>query len=167
MVHGGFAAATTFDLYQQHKSLGFVVLALTAARLLSRALVTAPAAAPGPAWERRLAALVQALLYLLTAAAILAGWLLVSASPLPIPTRFFNLFVIPNIAAPDGALFARATLAHALLAYAIAALVALHVVGALKHYWIDRDDVLARMLPSRTLPSPVREKGRDEGLRRP
>ena len=115
MVHGGLAAATTFDLYQQHKSLGFVVLALTAARLLSRALVTAPAAAPSALWEQRLAALVQTLLYLLTAAAILAGWLLVSASPLPIPTRFFDLFVIPNIAPPDVALFAGAKLAHVLI----------------------------------------------------
>ncbi len=149
MVHGGLAAATTFDLYQQHKSLGFVVLALTAARLLSRALVSAPAAAPGPSWEQRLAALVQALLYLLTAAAILAGWLLVSASPLPIPTRFFDLFVIPHIAAPDATLFAGATLAHAAAAYAIACLVALHVAGALKHRLIDRDDVLSRMLPRR------------------
>ena len=149
MVHGGLAAATTFDLYQQHKSLGFIVLALTAARLLARALVTAPAAAPSALWEQRLAALVQALLYLLTAAAILAGWLLVSASPLPIPTRFFDLFVIPNIAPPDVALFAGAKLAHVLSAYAIAGLVALHVAGALKHRLIDRDDVLARMLPRR------------------
>ena len=106
MVHGGFDAATTFDLYQLHKSFGFVVLALTAARLLARAAFTAPAAAPKSAWEQRLAALVQASLYALTLAAILAGWLVVSTSPLPIPTRFFNLFVIPNIAAPDGALFA-------------------------------------------------------------
>ena len=149
MVHGGLAAATTFDLYQLHKSLGFVVLVLTAARLLARALVAAPAAAPSGLWEQRLAALVQALLYLLTGAAILAGWLLVSASPLPIPTRFFDLFVIPNIAPPNVALFAGAKLAHVLSAYAIACLVALHVAGALKHRLIDRDDVLSRMLPRR------------------
>ncbi|HME85672.1 MAG TPA: cytochrome b [Roseiarcus sp.] len=160
MIHGGFDAATTFDLYQLHKSFGFVVLALTAARLLARAAFTAPAAAPKSAWEQRLAAFVQASLYALTLAAILAGWLVVSTSPLPIPTRFFDLFVIPNIARPDAALFARATLAHALVAYAIAGLVALHVAGALKHHWIDRDDPLTRMLPRRTLPSPVREKGR-------
>ena len=160
MAHGGLSAAMTFDLYQQHKSFGFVVLALTAVRLLARAAFTAPAAAPKSAWEQRLAALVQASLYALTLAAILAGWLVVSTSPLPIPTRFFNLFVIPNIAEPNSALFAAATVAHALLAYAIACLVALHVAGTIKHHWIDRDDVLTRMLPRRTLPSPVREKGR-------
>ncbi len=160
MAHAGFNAATTFDLYQLHKSFGFVVLALTAARLGGRAAFTAPAAAPFALWEQRLAAFVQASLYVLTLAAILAGWLLVSTSPLPIPTRFFNLFVIPNIAGPNGALFARATLAHELLAYAIAGLVALHVAGALKHHWIDRDDALTRMLPPRILPSPAREEPR-------
>jgi cytochrome b561 len=160
MAHAGFNAATTFDLYQLHKSFGFVVLALTAARLGGRAAFTAPAAAPSALWEQRLAAFVQASLYVLTLAAILAGWLVVSTSPLPIPTKFFNLFVIPNIAVPDGALFAGATLAHALMAYAIAALVALHVAGALKHQWIDRDDVFARMLPRHTLPPSVRDKGR-------
>jgi cytochrome b561 len=143
MARGGLSAAMTFDLYQLHKSFGFVVLALTAARLLGRAAVTAPAAAPKSAWEQRLAALVQASLYALTFAAILAGWLVVS----PIPTRFFDLFVIPNIAGPDGALFAGATLAHWLSAYAIAGLVALHVAGAFKHHWINRDDLLTRMLP--------------------
>ena len=91
-----------------------------------------------------------------TLRAIVAGWLVVSASPLPIPTRFFDLFVIPNIAKPDGALFAGASLAHVFSAYAIACLVALHVAGALKHHLADRDDVLTRMLPLRAPRSPVR-----------
>jgi cytochrome b561 len=143
----GFGAATVFNLYQWHKSLGFVILALTAARLIAHMSVTAPAAAPFSPWEQRLAALVQASLYALTIPAIVAGWLVVSASPLPIPTRFFDLFVIPNIAKPDSAMFAGARLAHALCAYAIACLVALHIAGALKHHLADRDDVLARMLP--------------------
>jgi cytochrome b561 len=84
----------------------------------------------------------------LTIGAIVAGWLVVSTSPLPIPTRFFNLFVIPDIAQPDAALFAGATLAHEVAAYAIAGLVALHVAGALKHHFVDRDDTLRRILPS-------------------
>ena len=37
--------------------------------------------------------------------------------------------------------------AHALLAYGLAALVLLHVAAALKHQIIDRDGLLARMLP--------------------
>jgi len=147
MVHGRLSAATTFDLYQQHKSLGFVALALTAARLMGRLCFAAPKALSSALWERRLAALVQASLYALTLAAIFFGWLAVSASPLPIPTRFFGLFVVPNLAGPDQALFAGAAFAHEAAAYAIAVLVALHVAGALKHHIVDRDDALTRMLP--------------------
>ena len=147
MVHGRLDAATTFDLYQWHKSLGFAVLAITAARLAARHVVAGPAAAPSSLWERRVAAFVQGLMIALTLAAIFAGWLVVSTSPLPIPTRFFNLFVIPDIARPDAARFAAAVLAHKLIAWAIVGLVALHVAGALKHHFVDRDDVLMRMLP--------------------
>jgi cytochrome b561 len=147
MVHARLGAAATFDLYQWHKSLGFTVLALTAARLGARLGVAAPAAPASARWERRLAAFVQASLYVLTVAAIFAGWLVVSTAPLPIPTRFFNLFVIPNVARPDAALFAAAVLAHKLVSWTIACLVALHVAGALKHHFVDQDDVLRRMLP--------------------
>jgi cytochrome b561 len=143
MTHRLFGAATTFDLYQTHKSLGFGALALTALRVLARSRSRAPAPVPGP--EGRLARAVQAAFYVLTLLAIAAGWLVVSTSPLPIPTRFFDLFVIPNIAPPDAGLFSAALLAHRLAAYAIAALVALHVAGALKHQWVDRDGTLGRM----------------------
>ncbi len=145
MTHALFGAAATFDLYQWHKSLGFSALALTAIRIGVRLRVPAPERAAG--WEGRLARAVQASFYVLTLLAIGAGWLVVSASPLPIPTRFFGLFVVPNIAPPGPGLFAWATLAHRLATYAIAALVALHVAGAMKHHWVDRDDVLRRMLP--------------------
>jgi cytochrome b561 len=147
MVYGGRDAATTFDLYQWHKSLGFVALALTAARLAARASGSSPPAPASPVWERRSAAAAQGLLYLLTIGAIASGWLVVSASPLPIPTLFFGLFVIPNIAEANPSLFAAAALAHRLAAWAIAFLVALHVAGALKHHLVNRDDVLKRMLP--------------------
>ncbi len=120
MVHARLDAATTFDLYQWHKSLGFAALAVTAARLAARLALPAPGAPSSVHWERRLATFVQWSLYLLTIAAIAAGWLVVSTSPLPVPTRFFDLFVIPNVARPDAALFASAVLAHKFIAWAIA-----------------------------------------------
>ena len=148
MIYGGLDSAAAFDLYQQHKSLGFVALALTAARLAARFARASPPAPVSPAWERRLAAFVQGALYILTLCAIVSGWLVVSTSPLPIPTRFFDLFVIPNIAPADPSLFAAAVLAHKLTAWAIACLVALHVAGAVKHRLVNRDDVLRRMSPA-------------------
>jgi len=145
MTHRVFGAATSFDLYQQHKSLGLVALALTFVRLAARTLTLAPAPVPG--WEGGLSRAVQAAFYVLTLVVIGAGWVVVSASPLPVPTRLFGLLVIPNVAPPDAALFASAALAHRLAAYAIATLIALHVAGALKHHFVDRDDTLKRMGP--------------------
>ena len=148
MVYGGLDAASTFDLYQRHKSLGFAAMALTALRLAARFGASSPPAPVSARWERGLAAFVQGALYVLTIGAIASGWLVVSTSPLAVPTRFFNLFVIPDIAPADPSLFARAELAHKLTAWAIATLVALHVAGAAKHHFVDKDDVLRRMLPN-------------------
>jgi cytochrome b561 len=156
MVHGGLESAATFDLYQWHKSLGFAALALTAPRLAARLASASPPAPISPRWEQRLAAITQGSLYVLTIGAILSGWLVVSASPLPVPTRFFDLFVIPNIAPPDPSLFADAALAHKLAAWAIAFLIGLHVAGALKHHFVNGDDVLKRMLPRWRRLSPPR-----------
>ena len=160
MVYGGLDAAATFDLYQWHKSFGFVALALTAARLPAR-LGSSPPPPVSSRWERRLAQFTQAALYALTIVVIATGWLVVSAAPLPVPTRFFNLIVIPNIAAPDPSLFAVATLIHKLAAWSIALLVALHAAGALKHHFLNRDDVLHRMLPRI-----VSHSGEGSGMRR-
>jgi len=163
MRYGGLNAAMTFDLYQWHKSLGFVALALTAARLIARALAAAPAPPASARWERLLAPAVQALTYLMTIVSIAFGWLVVSAAPLPVPTRIFGLFVAPNIAAPDPALFAEARVAHQVAAWSILGLVALHVAGALRRHFIDRDDVLARMVP-RWPPARSRRGSRSSSL---
>jgi len=148
MVHAGLTAATAFGLYQSHKSIGFVVLALTAARLALRFTRKAPRPL-GAAWERVLARLVQAALYALTIGAVASGWLVVSTSPLPIPTRFFGLIVIPGVASRDAGLFGATSLAHTVACWSILGLVALHAAGALKHHVLDRDDALTRMLPRR------------------
>ena len=54
MVHANLTAATAFGLYQSHKSLGFVVLALTAARLAFRFSRKAPPQTHGAEWESAL-----------------------------------------------------------------------------------------------------------------
>ena len=137
------------------------ILGLRCARADSRPARGAPrqrvaAGACFPRWEHHLAAATQASLYILTICAIVSGWLVVSASPLPVPTQFFDLFVVPNIAPPDPSLFAGAVLAHKIAAWGTAALVVLHVAGALKHHFADGDDVMKRMAPRWRRLSPPR-----------
>lgn len=148
MVHSDSGAAAKFDLYQLHKSLGFVSLALLLARLAARILRTSPPppVAMPPPWRRRLAGSAHAAFYVLLLAAALSGWLLVSAALIPIPTRFFDLFVVPNLVNIDAGLASRLILVHSALSRLILVLLIVHVAAALKHHFIDRDDVLARMV---------------------
>jgi cytochrome b561 len=148
MVHGDLQAATQFDLYQLHKSLGFLSLALLLLRLGARLAERTPA--PPPAmrgWERRLASLAHFAFYGLLLAAAASGWLRVSSAVIPIPSRFFGLFVIPNLVGVDAAFSADMALIHSVVARLILALLILHVAAALKHHFVDRDDILTRMLP--------------------
>jgi cytochrome b561 len=87
MVHAGLASAPKFEAYQLHKSTGFLILAVTLARGLWRMAISPPAPPDGMRpWERRLARALHLGLYVLILAMIASGWLMVSASPLPIPS---------------------------------------------------------------------------------
>jgi cytochrome b561 len=148
MVHGDLGASTTFDLYQLHKSLGFLSLALLLLRFGARLAERSPLAPPlMAAWERRLAGLAHLSLYALMLGAALSGWLRVSSAIIPIPTRFFDLFVIPNLVGPDLAFSDGMAFLHTIVSRLLIALLILHIAAALKHHLVDRDDVLVRMLP--------------------
>ncbi len=82
----------------------------------------------------------------------LSGWILVSASGLNIPTMLYGVVrwpAIPVIGNPDFkfGVYTISVQAHHLFAKITYALVALHVLAALRHQFIKRDHVLARMIP--------------------
>ena len=82
--------------------------------------------------------------YVMMIAVPLAGWAMVSAGPRPL--EWFGLFDWPKLPV-DRATGEIAHDAHVILALSTVGLVLLHVAGALKHHFLDRDFVLARMLP--------------------
>lgn len=138
-----------FQVIQLHKSSGLTILVLSALRLLIRLVEGFP---PLPAHmtgtERALARITHWGFYGLMLGIPLAGWVMVSASPLGLPTLWFGLFEWPHLpTGTDKALSGAAGAVHELLAFGAIALLALHVAGALKHQFLDRDEVLARMLP--------------------
>lgn len=155
MTHAGLAPLRQFQLYQWHKSVGITVLALTALRVLWRLTHRPPPHPAGmPARERRAAGAAHALLYLLLVGLPLTGWAVVSLSPFNIPTVLYGLVpwphlpladLVPDPAAAEGLL----KRVHALGAWFLAALLAVHVAAALRHHLLLRDDVLRRMLPGR------------------
>ncbi len=80
----------------------------------------------------------------------LVGWAYSSAAGYPVV--WFGVLPLPDFVSPDKALAEQIKPWHGRLAYALAALVVLHVAGAAKHQWIDRDDLLSRMRPGRASP---------------
>lgn len=137
-------------VYALHKSIGLTVLALALLRLAWRAADRRPADPPAmPRWQVLASRLTHAALYALILAIPLSGWLFNSAANFPL--SWFGLLHVPSLtggAAPALKALARTT--HEALFWTLAAVLALHVGAALKHHLVDRDAVLARMLPWRT-----------------
>lgn len=142
-----------FDLIQLHKSWGTVIFALVLARLAWRLRIEAPPL-EGPVWRRRLAGGVQVLLYGLMLWMPLSGWVDVSASPLQdllqMRNMVFGLFPLPDPWVPGSErLAAIASAAHLAGGVAMAGLIALHVAGALRGEFVERDHTLRRMIRGR------------------
>ena len=135
----------TNTLYAWHKALGFAVLLLMIARLIVRLISNTPppAASLSPAL-RRISRGVHALLYLLLLAVPLLGWAGVSAFPALIIVEGINLPSMPGIP-EDQSLAKRFFEIHSTLAIALAALALLHIAAAIKHRWINKDEVFDRM----------------------
>ncbi|MGV1787607.1 MULTISPECIES: cytochrome b [Agrobacterium] len=140
-----------FNLFQYHKSIGFLVLALAAPRFIWSIFSRKPRALDGEGMASRLAARsAHAALLFLTLAVPLAGWAVASTSPLQIPSYVFDLVVVPGLpmAISDQA-EAFWTEVHATLAYLAAVIVVLHVAAALWHHFVRKDPTLRRMIPFR------------------
>ena len=144
-----------FWVYTAHKSMGLTVLALVIVRLVWRLYAGTPAPVPGtPTWQERIASVTHWLLYALIVAQPISGWLYDSASGLR-PFRWFGLFDVPKLTAPDEALSQNAMAAHGLIFWTLVAVVAVHAGAALYHHLFQRDATLARMLPRGWLKLPA------------
>ena len=133
------------DLFVWHKSTGMLVLALVILRILWRLASIAPALPDMPSWERRAAHVSHFLLYLLMIAMPFTGWIVSSAAN--IPFQIFWLIPLPAIVGPDKATADFAALVHFSLFVLLAAVLLAHIGAALRHHFVKRNEVLARMLP--------------------
>lgn len=138
---------------QRHKSVGIVILGLAVLRLGWRLARPGRPALPAamPTWQRRAAAASHVALYGLMLALPASGWIMASASPiedrLGIRTLLFGRWPLPDLLVPGNATVeAVARGVHDGCAWALALLLGLHVAAALKHQFVDRDRLLARMI---------------------
>ena len=136
-----------FAVLQPHFALGMAILALTVLRLLWRLTHRAPPLSSELAgWERGLAHAVHFIFYALLLGLPLMAW--IGTSMWNQPIDFFGLFTIPN--PPFGenrGLGHELQELHGTLGNIMLYLIVLHVVGALKHQFWDKDGNIYRMLP--------------------
>lgn len=124
-------------------TLGMTVFVLTVLRLLLRLVSTRPPIVPAPAhWQELSGKLLHGLLYLLLAMPI-AGWLVVSG--LSGHGSFWGI-ELPALMGPDKAPARDIKEVHETVAGIGYALIGLHAVAALHHYYAMRDNTLLHTL---------------------
>jgi cytochrome b561 len=134
-------------LFGWHTALGLLVLVLMVVRLgwrLSHDVPRLPARTP--AWQQATARAMHLAFYALLIALPLSGWLMTSVEGDPV--SFFGWFTVPPLPVPGGE--ASEDLieeTHEVLGNLLLILAGIHVLAGLKHHFVDRDDVLRRMLP--------------------
>lgn len=159
MVDMGFSTQK-LKFYSWHKWIGISIFLLVAIRLVWRLTHAAPALPTTmPAWQRRAAHESHILMYVLFFAIPLSGWLFSSAKG--IQTVYLGMIPLPDLMTKEmGEIILSAAdpekpfvvadlirLIHKCLNYLLGGLVLMHIGAALKHYFIDRDDILGRMIP--------------------
>jgi cytochrome b561 len=134
-------------LFVTHESLGLTVLGLTLLRFVWR--LTHPAPAPSADLndlERKASGSVHALLYLVLFTTPITGYLFVTFSGIAV--HYFGLVEVPALVDKNKPFADLAKIVHVNLQWAIYALAAMHIGAALHHYFVRRNDVLQRMIPS-------------------
>lgn len=133
-------------LYDLHRSVGTLILALVALRLLWRLYSPAPSPVPGlPQWQIRAARFTHYAMYVLLFTVPLLGWAGTSAFGAPI--KVFGLFELPPLLDKNRELAELLVPTHMILALTLVAFVLLHTAAALHHHFIRKDATLRRMLP--------------------
>ncbi len=142
-------------LFSIHKTMGIAIFALALMRILWAISQPKPALLNGDRWlEARLAETVHWLLYGSLVLVPLSGWVNHAATtgyaPIWWPLGQGLPFVPKDLGVAEvtGAL-------HVILQWVLLGAMALHIIGALKHHFIDRDATLRRMLPGRQTALPT------------
>ena len=127
-----------------HISIGILVLALIVVRLAWRVTHPVPSEPELPRWQRNASVVVHWLLYALVLVTTLSGWFYASARGWSL--AFFGLFPLPALTALASPVGRALGEMHETIVWVLLAVIAVHVLAALVHAFVYRDDVMQRML---------------------
>ena len=139
--------ADEMALIGNHKAIGITILVLTLGRLAWRLMHKVPPLPESMAnWERILSRTVHVIFYVLLIGLPLGGWLAGSFAGRDI--SYFGAFTIPGLPVGQNVDMAKSIIGlHKTGGEIMIYLIALHILGALKHTFIDKDGGITRMLP--------------------
>lgn len=134
-----------------HKAFGITILVLSVLRVVWRITHAPPPLSDSlKSWEVALSRVVHWLFYILIIAIPLSGWAMHSAASGGAPVTIFQLFDFPGLPlVKDKATAGLFHEIHETLAKLLFGLFILHVLGALKHQFLDKVPSLGRMFPGR------------------
>jgi cytochrome b561 len=132
--------------YAGHSALGYDLFVLLVLRLLWRWFNLVPELPLDlKPWERMAAHAGHIALYVMMFIVSLTGWLVATTFRVPITKDLFGIDVPPLVTTVERPVRQWIEGSHMVLAYVLAALVVIHIIGALRHHFIKRNDVLRRM----------------------
>ncbi len=132
------------ELRALHASIGLIALALMTVRIVWRFLDDAPAYPAGmPGWQRAVSTLVHWGLYLAVFVQLISGPMTVATGGSSLP--FFGLFAVPLPIAENSDAHHFWEEVHEFAWAIIAALLIVHVLGALYNHFMLKNNVLRRM----------------------
>lgn len=141
---------TPADYASAHMSVGLILFAIVALRILYR-VFNPPPRLPGrmAGAEKALAHLTHWLLYAILIIMPVSGYLMAAGDKPPVV--FLGLIDVPKLPLSPSQGFAAAVV-HVLTQFAVYALIGLHLAGTAWHLFVRRDDLLSRMLPAQRYP---------------
>lgn len=141
---------TPADYASAHFTVGLVILAVVAARIVYR-VINPPPPFPGPAAraEALLARATHWLLYAVLIVMPVSGYVMMAGDKPPIVV--LGLFDLPKLPISPSQGFVAAVI-HVYTQFAVYALIGLHLVGTAWHLFVRGDDLLSRMLPPQSYP---------------
>ncbi|SHG93425.1 cytochrome b561 [Cognatiyoonia sediminum] len=126
-----------------HQVIGQILIIVLVIRISVRIRKGKPLRGHHPRWERVLASSTQVGLYLVMIAFVITGYFAASALRQ-------NALILPiDIGLARSDLGERMLEVHYAIKWVLAGLIFLHVAGALKHVFLDKDDTLSSILPSK------------------
>ncbi len=135
-----------WTLFGWHEQMGVTLFLLAFLRLWWRELNPVPRdSEKAPRWDALLSKANIWILYILLFSFPLTGFLMTVLGGHPV--NYFGLFTIPALMEGPNIYSKVFLTAHIWISYSLYVFVGLHILGALYHQFIVKDDILVRMLP--------------------